>query len=95
MGNGLNAEYFDNPNFTGAVVKRIDPTVNFNWGNGGRGVHVFSSDNVLVRHNTLYKNLQTLDIGDGTRIGGGELTAIAASNVWFVNNIVYSGFGND
>lgn len=62
-------------------------------GNGGRGVHVFSSDNVLVRHNTLYKNLQTRDIGDGTRIGGGELTAIAASNVRFVNNIVYADVG--
>lgn len=62
-------------------------------GNGGRGVHVFSSDNVLVRHNTLYKNLQTTDIGDGTRIGGGELTAIAASNVRFVNNIVYADTG--
>jgi parallel beta-helix repeat protein len=62
-------------------------------GNGGRGVHVFSSDNVLVRHNTLYKNLQTLDIGDGTRIGGGELTAIAASNVRFINNIVYADTG--
>jgi parallel beta-helix repeat protein len=62
-------------------------------GNGGRGVHVFSSDNVLVRHNTLFKNLQTLDIGDGTRIGGGELTAIAASNVRFVNNIVYADTG--
>jgi parallel beta-helix repeat protein len=62
-------------------------------GNGGRGVHVFSSDNVLVRHNTLYKNLQTLDIGDGTRMGGGELTAIAASNVRFVNNIVYADTG--
>jgi parallel beta-helix repeat protein len=62
-------------------------------GNGGRGVHVFSSDNVLVRHNTLYKNLQTADVGDGTRIGGGELTAIAASNVRFVNNIVYADAG--
>jgi parallel beta-helix repeat protein len=56
-------------------------------GNGGRGVHIFSSDNVLVRHNTLYQNLQTPDIG------GGELTAIAASNVRFVNNIVYAAPG--
>lgn len=56
-------------------------------GNGGRGVHIFASDNVVVRHNTLYQNLQTPDIG------GGELTAIAASNVTFVNNIVYAAPG--
>ncbi len=56
-------------------------------GNGGRGVHIFSSDNVVVRHNTLYQNLQTPDIG------GGELTAVAASNVHFVNNIVYTASG--
>jgi parallel beta-helix repeat protein len=66
-------------------------------GNGARGVEVYSSDNVLVRHNTFYKNLQTKDILDkdhpNTRIGGGELDANAASNVRFVNNIVYAEAG--
>jgi parallel beta-helix repeat protein len=66
-------------------------------GNGARGVEVYSSDNVLVRHNTFYKNLQTKDILDkdnpSTRIGGGELDANAASNVRFVNNIVYAEAG--
>ncbi len=56
-------------------------------GNGGRGVHVFLSDNVLVRHNTLYQNLQT------PNMSGGELTAVGASNVRFVNNIVYTAPG--
>jgi parallel beta-helix repeat protein len=56
-------------------------------GNGGRGVHIFLSDNVLVRHNTLYQNLQTPDIG------GGELTANSSSNIHFVNNIVYTTLG--
>jgi glucose/arabinose dehydrogenase len=32
-GDGLNATYYDNLDFTGAQVKRIDSTVNFNWGN--------------------------------------------------------------
>jgi parallel beta-helix repeat protein len=62
-------------------------------GNGGRGVHVFSSDNVLVRHNTFYKNLQTPDIHGLDFNDGGELSANAASNVRFVNNIVYSETG--
>jgi len=34
FGGGLNAQYFDNMNFTGTEVARIDPTVNFNWGTG-------------------------------------------------------------
>ncbi len=55
--------------------------------NGGRGVHVFSSDNVLARNNTLFKDLRTPNINDG------ELTAIDASNVRFVNNVVYTADG--
>ncbi len=31
---GLNAQYYNNINFTGTEIARIDPTVNFNWGNG-------------------------------------------------------------
>ncbi len=31
-GNGLTAVYWDQMNFTGTSVTRIDPTVNFNWG---------------------------------------------------------------
>ncbi len=66
-------------------------------GNGARGVEIYSSDNVLVRHNTFYKNLQTKNILDknnpNTRIGGGEMDANAASNVRFVNNIVYAEAG--
>src|SRR4029079_8409559 len=34
LGNGLAATYYDNMDFTGATVSRIDPTVNFNWGSG-------------------------------------------------------------
>jgi len=32
--NGLAAIYFDNKDFTGASISRIDPTINFNWGSG-------------------------------------------------------------
>ena len=33
-GNGLSAVYYDNHDFTGATVSRVDPTVNFDWGAG-------------------------------------------------------------
>lgn len=33
-GDGLQGIYFDNMNFTGTSIIRIDPTVNFNWGAG-------------------------------------------------------------
>lgn len=46
VGIGLAGYYHDNLNFTGAVVTRIDPTVNFTWGTGapvpGIGPDTFS-----------------------------------------------------
>ena len=33
-GNGLNAEYFDNQNLTGTLVKRLETSINFAWGVG-------------------------------------------------------------
>jgi parallel beta-helix repeat protein len=49
--------------------------------NGGRGVNVFSSDNVLVRHNTFYHNGRTPNLDS-------EISVLAASNVRVVNNII-------
>jgi glucose/arabinose dehydrogenase len=34
VGIGLQGTYFNNVNFTGTVVTRLDPTVDFNWGSG-------------------------------------------------------------
>jgi len=34
MGTGLSATYYDNIDFTGSTVTRVDPTVDFNWGTG-------------------------------------------------------------
>jgi parallel beta-helix repeat protein len=66
-------------------------------GNGGRGVHVFNSDNVMVRNNTMYSNMRTL------KSFGGEMSAVFSieptdraivipnrGNVRFVNNIAVS-----
>jgi fibronectin type 3 domain-containing protein len=33
-GDGLLGQYFDNMDFTGTSVTRVDPTVNFDWGSG-------------------------------------------------------------
>jgi fibronectin type 3 domain-containing protein len=33
-GDGLLGQYYDNIDFTGTTVTRVDPTVNFDWGNG-------------------------------------------------------------
>lgn len=62
----------------------IENNVIFN--NGGRGIHVFESDNVVAVNNTLYQNNRTSTIS-------GELTAINAGNVKFYNNAVYARSG--
>jgi glucose/arabinose dehydrogenase len=46
-GTGLAAEYFDNADFTGTRIARVDPTVDFIWGSGSPasslGVDTFSA----------------------------------------------------
>ncbi len=65
------------PAFTGATLVENNICAD----NGGRGVNVFSSDNVLIRNNTFYKNGRTPDLDS-------EVSVAAASNVWVVNNII-------
>ncbi len=55
---------------------------NLVFDNGARGIHCFESDNVLVINNTSYKNCKSPTTREG------ELTAIYASNISFVNNII-------
>lgn len=62
----------------------IENNVIFN--NGGRGIHVYESDNVVAVNNTLYQNNRTSTIS-------GELTAIDSGNVKFRNNTVYARSG--
>ena len=56
---------------------------NLVYRNGGRGIHVFLSGNVTVVNNTLYYN----SIDPYLQDHPGELTAGAAQNVFFSNNI--------
>ena len=52
--------------------------------NGGRGIHVFKSRNVVAVNNTLYHNMQTAKLKEE----GGELSAVTAHDVVFRNNLV-------
>lgn len=59
---------------------------NIVFGNGGRGIHVFESDNTTVRNNTSYKNLKTPGLGRGN----GEINVARSKNSFFYNNIAYA-----
>ena len=76
-GNGLSAVYYDNQNFTGATVARVDPTVNFDWGAGapapGIGVNTFSvrwTGQVQAQFSQTYTFYTTSDDGVRLRVNG-------------------------
>lgn len=58
---GLRAEYFDGPDFTGTKLERVDPTVDFRWGDGApapsMGADTFSvrwTGSVLPQYSEAY-----------------------------------------
>jgi parallel beta-helix repeat protein len=53
--------------------------------NGGRGIQLFQSDNVIVRNNTSFHNLK--DDNLQSLRAQGEFSAMEASTVRFINNI--------
>lgn len=59
------------------------------YDNGGRGIFVFKSDNVVVRFNTLFHNLRS------DAIDGAEITVSQASNVSIRSNFVWPSDGED
>jgi parallel beta-helix repeat protein len=60
---------------------------NVAYKNGRRGIHVYSSDNVVVSNNTLYENNQDPYAG---YFEDGEITLLRAGGVLLYNNVVYS-----
>ncbi len=71
--NGLAVTYYDNMDFTGKTVSRIDPTINFNWGLGSPdasiGNNTFSArwtGKVLPQFSEVYTFYATTD--DGVRL---------------------------
>ncbi len=71
------------PAYTGNTL--IENNVVFN--NGGRGIHVFSSDNVMIRNNTAYHNNWDTQNDD---YHAGEIESYQAGNVQVYNNIMVS-----
>jgi parallel beta-helix repeat protein len=93
----------DNVPYVGAFLVEN----NVAYDNGGRGVNVFSSDNVLARNNTLYRNARTAGF---TEVGVGDsgnvtmqsnifsvredrepIGSYDTSNITFENNLFYGG----
>jgi parallel beta-helix repeat protein len=58
---------------------------NIVFDNGGRGIHIFSSDHVVVRNNTCYHDVKDPNLAG--RQTQAEFMAVDASDVRFVNNI--------
>jgi parallel beta-helix repeat protein len=56
---------------------------NIVFDNGGRGIHIFKSDHVIVRNNTSYHNVKD----PNGALGQGEFMAIYTGDVRFINNI--------
>jgi glucose/arabinose dehydrogenase len=72
-GDGLSGQYYDNINFTGTSITRVDPQVNFNWGLGSPDSRIqpdtFSarwSGQVQPRYTDDYTFFTTAD--DGVRL---------------------------
>lgn len=72
-GTGLSGAYFDNIDFTGATLSRVDPSVNFTWGSGSpastMGVDTFSvrwTGQVLPQFSETYRFYTVSD--DGVRL---------------------------
>ena len=57
---------------------------NLSYGNGGKGIHIFLSDNVTVRNNAAHWNNRD-ELNPGT--WRGELSNFLGSNNIWVNNI--------
>jgi hypothetical protein len=78
--NGLSATYYDNINFTGTSVSRVDPTVNFTWGTGspapGIGADTFSvrwTGQVLAPNTGTYTFYTRSDDGVRLWVNGQQL----------------------
>lgn len=60
---------------------------NLVFNNGGGGIHIFLSDHVTVRNNTVFDNrLDPLGAGAGTVTG--DVDAVASNDNTFINNII-------
>ena len=81
----------DCPTCGAAYPGKILVIGNLSHDNGGGGIHVFLSKNVVVAHNTVYNNY--LDTRN-PYYPRGELSNLGSSNMTWVNNIAIAKPGN-
>jgi len=82
-GNGIILDINRNSNYEGKFLVEN----NVVYRNGGRGIHVYKSDNATIRNNSTFKNSASPEIAEG------EITIITASNIQVYNNIMYARDG--
>ncbi|MGV9002753.1 T9SS type A sorting domain-containing protein [Flavobacterium sp.] len=85
-GNGIMIDDTRNTQFNstlGSYFGKTNIVNNVIFDNGGKGIHSYSSDNIFIVNNTLYKNCQSNEIQEG------ELTAYESSNINVINNIIF------
>ncbi|SNT27563.1 parallel beta-helix repeat (two copies) [Noviherbaspirillum humi] len=70
------------PRFTVAYKGRTLIENNIVFNNGGRGIHIYESDNVTVRNNVSYRN------SNHPGITNGEITPLSVSNVQAYGNVM-------
>ncbi|MEM9652407.1 MAG: right-handed parallel beta-helix repeat-containing protein [Actinomycetota bacterium] len=79
-GNCIIIDFFNETNYQGSTLVENNVCVE----NGGRGVHVFYSSNVVARNNTLIRNGWSADLFGGRA----EMVAARGENISFYNNLV-------
>ncbi|MGA1978692.1 MAG: choice-of-anchor Q domain-containing protein [Bacteroidales bacterium] len=70
----------------GAYIGKTYIANNLVFNNGGRGIHCYSSDKVIVVNNTCFQNCQSPSVQDG------EFTAYDTDSVSFINNISFPAY---
>ncbi len=86
-GNGITIDDFRQTQSKTPRAKYTASTLienNIVFSNGGRGIHIFQSDNVTVRNNTSFHNSKSANLDGDLK---GELSAYISSNIQFYNNI--------
>ncbi len=89
-GNGIiidDARNTQNGSTLGVYIGKTYVANNLVFDNGGRGIHCYLSDKVIIVNNTCYQNCQSLSVPDG------EFTAQGADSVFFINNIAFPSPG--
>jgi parallel beta-helix repeat protein len=90
-GNGIiidDSKNTQNGSTLGAYAGRTLVTNNIVYGNGGSGIHAYSSEHVDIINNTAYLNSQS------TEIDNGEIFGNSANDITILNNILYALSGN-